>query len=697
MMRRILIPCLIFLAMMAFAVSSASASSPTISPSPLNGPTLVPGNYCISCHLANDPRLAAVTEWKGSIAREINSPCPAATSIHQQLYYTERMLLMIDRAQASVGALPAQSQAQLENYTQLYSRQLDEPVTSLAAFTTDAQTTRYRLNKIYTSLNQVAEAAKQRTIFLWAGVVTLIVLGSLVWGLYNTRAFRSGGTKRPPSLFWRVIFILAVLGLFTLPILRVPAAEGTTPTTEEQTTQSVLDTANRAASAADNVQARAWMLSRLGKAWNETDPAQAQSVLGEALGSVQQARENENALWGQSLAVQETAVGISIDMEKADLIAVNLNAARARNWSLPLIAVEWNTTDSTRAVELLQAEQNALSSQTGIYRDLQLRSVALAWARVEPSQTASAAGAIQDAFIRSWTLREAAVITKDASLFDLASEAARQIADPVQRARALQEVAAASGDKRFFDEALSALNGVSGVPLAYALSDLAAASGDVTLADRIDPAYPDARTAALLQLGKYQLAWKSASAIADPYEQAHAQAAIAGAWGNAEAAMQIKVPLYRDLALRDIIRKTGNAALADSIKSPYYEVQALTALGQYGAAIQASNGLGDSYPLVDLVAALSKKDPQTALPLVDKMTGDVDKAAALRIIAAATGDQTLFEKAQGMALAARVSGDVLAPSEASLDLADSFWMVNPVDAQSALRQAYETAQRIPIK
>jgi hypothetical protein len=705
MTRRILISSLIFLAALALAVPSVFASSSTPRqvqgdmpiPAPISNQTLVPGNYCVACHLADDPRLLSVTDWKGSLAREINNPCPAATSVHEQLYYTERMLLMIDRAEGSVGALSEKNQTRLEDYTQLYNRLLDEPVTSLDAFTTEAQTARYRLNKIYTSLNQTAENAKLRTVLIIAGLVTLIVLGSLAWGLYNTRFIRHKEVKRSRSFFWRAIFILAVLGFFTLPILRVPAVNVAMTTPEEQETQTVLDSANRAATAADHAQARAWMLSRLGVAWNETDPAQAQTVLGEALGSVQQARENESALWGQSLAVQEAAVGVPIEMEKADLIAVDLNASRFLAWSLPLIAIELNEVDPTRAVTLLQSEQKTLESQTGIYRDFQLRGMALAWARIDPSQAISIAGAIQDASTRAWTLREAAVIIKDPSLFASAAEAARQVADPVQRARALREVAVVSGEKSLFGEALSALDGVTGAPLAYALSDLAAASEDVSLVYRIDLAYPDARAAALLNLGKYEAAWDAASAIVDPYEQARAQAAIVGAWGNAEAALQIKVPLYRDLALRDIIRKTHNATLVDSIQSSYYKVQALTALGQYKNAVQASDGLGDSYPLVELVTALAKNDSQTALSLVNKMTHDTDKAVALRILAATSGDQALFERALGMALAARVSGDELAPSEASLDLADSLWKISPGDAQSALRQAYEVAQLISIK
>jgi hypothetical protein len=255
----------------------------------------------------------------------------------------------------------------------------------------------------------------------------------------------------------------------------------------------------------------------------------------------------------------------------------------------------------------------------------------------------------------------------------------------------------ASGNSALFDEALSELDDVSDAPLAYALGDLAVASGNASLVEQIAPSFPDARASAQLRLGEYQSAWDAAADIADPFEQARAQATIAAAWGNAEAAAQIPVPLYRDLALRDVIQKSGNAALADSITSTYYKVQALTALGDYEAAQELAGELGDPYPLVKLAVSLAGMDPQVALALVDQMDREADKAVALQAIAVALGDQALIEQAQGMALAARVRGDSLAPAQASLDLAQALWTVNKTDAQAVLQQAYEAAQRIATK
>ena len=704
MKRRILIPILVFLVVFTLTVSSVFAddlqrvqeAEDNVLP---GGETtsLVSGNYCISCHLADDPRLPSVTEWAGSIASEVNSPCPAATKIHEELYYTERLLLMIDRAEGTVGELPENTQSRLDGYTQRYSRMLDMPVTSLDAFVSEAQTARFQLNKVYSSLNDMAEAAKLRTVLIYAAVITLIVLGSLAWGIYNTRTIRVGILSKTRATFWRAAFVLSVLAFFTLPIFRVPAVEVAMTTTEQQEAQATLDTAQRAADAADRAQARAWMLARIGVAWDETDTAQTQILLEESLAALETAREDEEALWGQSLAVQEVTVGTQIEMQSAGLIAVDLNAARAREWALPLIAREWNSLDPEKAAVLLRSEQGALDDQTGLYRDLQMRGVALAWVMVDAKESAPAAAQIDDPAVRAWTFRELAILSGDESFFDKAAEAARAIDDPVQQVRALREVAVASGQKALFSEALVTLDVVDGASLAYALSDLAAASGDVSLVDQIDPVYPDAHASAYLRIGEYQLAWDAAAQITDPYERARAEAAIAAAWGNAEAAMQISVPLYRDIALRDVTQKTGNKLLVDSVSLAYYKVQALTVIGDLDSALELADELGDTYPLVNLAVALANTDIQAALSLVDEMSRETDKAAALQAIAVASQDEELFEQARGMALAGRVRGDALAPTQASLDLAQALWSVNLTYAQSVFQQAYEAALRIAVK
>ncbi|GAB4545987.1 MAG: hypothetical protein Kow0063_40220 [Anaerolineae bacterium] len=671
--------------------------------------SMQPGNYCVSCHTPGDERLASVMAWTGSIDREVISPCSAASRVHEEIYYTERMLLAIDRARSGLpnGVDTEKNDVRVAAARQTYSRLLDTPVTSLDAVTSEAQVLRYRLGKSYTWLNQVRDVLKRRLVLIVSVLVTLVLLVSFGWGLRNVAQFvatRGRKGDRPYHLSLKaVLFIVLVFVLFSLPIFRIPAQEVESASEEEQARQTALDTADRAADAADRALARSWMLGRVGAAWAELNPQRAESALADALGAAEEAQINAAALWGEAQAVQEEALGSQATQEKAWLASNRLEAVNARAWALRLIATEWSSVDPARAEEILEAALALATGQSpglapvGIYRDLDIRAIAVAWATLNPEKGIAVAGQIHDPAIRAWALREIAGVTGDSSLYAQAAEAARNIAAPVDRARALREIALSSGDHTLFEEALAALENVEPALRAYALSDLAAASGDASIAAMIDPAYPDARAAALYRVGQFEEAWAAAGQIEDPMERARAQAAIASAWGNVEAATQIADPTLRDLALRDVAIARQDSALAGNIESAYYRVQALTALGEFPAAFEAAGELRDTYPLRALAVAWAETDPQSAQAVVDMMDREVDKADALRAIAVATGDDALFERALGMALAARVRGDALSPVQASLDLGQDYMPVNVARAEAAFDQAYQIASGISTR
>jgi hypothetical protein len=684
---------LLFVSVLALATLLIATPALTYSADTLKAD---PGNYCLSCHTPDDDRPATVMAWKGSMAREVISPCPAASQAHEEIYYTERLLLAIDRVRADTPGDLTKADARIAAARQTYSRLLDRPPNSLDALSSEAKALRFRLGQSYRQINQLQEAVKQDFVLYFAALVTLVLLISLGWGLRTSAQFTAKGGAQFRLSFKAILFIVLVLVLFSLPIFRVFSQPVATPTEEEQARQTVLDTATRVADTADRELARSWMLARVGAAWTGTNEQQADAALAEALAAAEEAQLNAVTLWGNVHAAQEAAVGSLAAREKAGMIGDQLNAAESRAWGLRLIAAEWASVDPARAEEALEKALAVADGNAGIYRELDMRAIAVTWAAINPERGLAVADRVYDPALRAWALRDIAAITGDRSLYDRAAEAARQVSDPLDRARSLREIAVRSGNKALFGEALAALDGVEGVPLAYALGDLAAASGDAGIAERIDPAYPDARAAALNRLARFDGAWAAAAGIEDPFDQARAQAAIAGAWGNADAARQIADPTLRDLALLAIAVPHKDAALAAEIKSPYYRVQALTALGQYRAAAAEADNLSDTYPLRALAVAWAGEDPQSALALVDKMEREADKAEALRAIAAASGDQATFERALGMALAARVSGDALAPAEASLDLARTFKPTDKARAEAAFAQAYDAARRISI-
>jgi hypothetical protein len=402
-------------------------------------------------------------------------------------------------------------------------------------------------------------------------------------------------------------------------------------------------------------------------------------------------------------------VGQYASLQKAALIASQLESARSRQWAAPLVASEWQSSDPDHSTAILQTAEQAVGALGGIDQDLQLRSIALAESAGSPEGSPGLQRAMQitekinNPALRSWTQREIAARSGDSAEYAAAAQSTAQVENAVQQARLLREIGLASGEPAYFEQALLALQGLGGAEKAYALGKLAVAAGDAALVEQIDPAYPAARAAALLGLEQFDAAWQAALQIADPYEQGRAQAAIAAAASRADLASQIALPLYRDLALRDITRKTGESSLAQNIESPYYRVQALTAGGQFAPAWESAGELSETYPLVELASAWAQSDPQAALQVVDKIALEVDKAAALRAIAVASliaeggKDSALFERALAMALAARVRNDAISPARASLALALDFLPLNPALAQKAFTQAYQAAQRIAIK
>lgn len=612
---------------------------------PASGQLPTASNYCLSCHTASDPRLENPLAWRGGLNLASATPCPAMKKIDEELNYTERLLLAIDRYQASLpGYVDASSlQSRLAAGQQGYLRLLDAPVTSLEAFTAEAQSVRFTLGKVYSGLQSLDEMAK-RTRALVAGIiVSLALLGSLVWGLYNTRHVgRAPLFQRRPVAIGVAVFLLLVFGFFALPLLRVPAEEVVNDEAA-QARQAILDTASRLATAGDRAQARAWMLAQVGAAWNPQDPAKAATILDEALAASNEQRMNAVALWGQAAAAQEAATGELAALENAGLIADRLNAVRSRTWELGLIAHEWSAIDPARARQTLDDALQASAEAQGLYRDLDRRGIAVAYAQFDLPRARQIAGMISDPALRDWALRE--IEGQSAPAWTPGGEAAT----------------------------------------------------------------PEAQTLVLIQKGlsgeasSWPAAWQASLAIPDPYERGRAQVDIARGWAQSdpapalEAAGQIEVALLRDRALRFVIQKSGDASLVNQIENPYDRVMALTALGQYSQAVALAGELKEPYPLVGLAQALAGLDPQQALSLVDLLKREADKAEALRALAVATRDATIFERALGMAMAARVRNDALAPARASLALASAFQEIDLKLSQQALAQALEIAQRISIK
>ena len=360
----------------------------------------------------------------------------------------------------------------------------------------------------------------------------------------------------------------------------------------------------------------------------------------------------------------------------------------------------WLAVEPKKARQILEVAEKTTNGALEPYRSYDLRLIALAWAEVDPARASALMMQVHDPAIRAWGFRELGD-------YSAAAASARLIPNPLRQADSLAQLALASGQAEYFSEAQAILQkeqytALTASQYSYAISRLAVQSRNAALVDEINPTYPAARALALLGLGQASAAWETSQQVSDPYEQAHLQALIAAELADASLVKTIRVPALADVALRDIIQKTGTSSLIDQTNLVYYQVQNLTNSGDFFGAWErvnlAEDPLSESSPLAALACAWSQSDPAAAAGVVEHIDREADKAVALRCIAAASGTQVDFERALGMALAARMRDDATAPVRASLDLAKAMLEKGAIDrAGAALLQAYESALRISVK
>ena len=415
--------------------------------------------------------------------------------------------------------------------------------------------------------------------------------------------------------------------------------------------------------------------------------------------AAEEAKRNSYVVWGEAKAAQEAAIGEWAAEEKALFITSQLDAMRSRAWGLQKIAEQWVSIDPQKSGEILEKALVVAQDTVGDYYDLDARSIAVTYAQLDVNRSLEIIDTIDSLFIKTWGLREIAVLTGDPAILDQAVKTAQQIVDPIFRAFAFREIGVATGKSSYFDAAKESLLGVEvkDVVLAFSWTDLIASSGDTSLLDQIDASFPSARVVALLGTGQFETAWSEAQRIQDPVERAKAQTAVVSQWGNAELAQAIEMPVFRDLAMRNVSIKLRDVSLAKKIENVYYRTQALTLLEEYDNAIELAPELSDKYPLVQLVEKLPGQNFEAALSLIDLMDREADKAQALKALAVSSGDSQIIERALSMALAARVRGDNLAPSLASLKLGMEIFENYPELAKDAFTQAFEIAWRMLIK
>jgi hypothetical protein len=283
----------------------------------------------------------------------------------------------------------------------------------------------------------------------------MFVVGGVFLGWRNT--LKGKGQAANPRAAWALaaVGMIVVFVLFANPLFAF-APPLPSPTDEETARQTAVDQATRVSDAATIFSAQSWVLGRIGAQWNATDKTQANAALTDALQAAHDKDANLAAYWGQTQAVRESAVTWNAATQdlatyRADLIETNA----LQSWEYRAIANEWLAVDKAKATEALQLALSNLqpfdyaqgkSPTSNLQRDLELRAIAVTYAKLDAAKANELIAQVQDPFLRAWGWREM-------GQYDQAIQAARQVQSPYDRAWALREIARASGNGRRCTEA----------------------------------------------------------------------------------------------------------------------------------------------------------------------------------------------------------------------------------------------------
>jgi hypothetical protein len=167
---------------LAFLVPAAHADSNTDTP---EGAVLT-GNYCLECHLSNDPRVESALSWVGGVYRQQYIPCDALRIVTEERYHAENLMLKIAQVSEDYSGERMGSEEMVQRLDPQRDN-MDEltqtDVQSVNDFTSGAKAIRYQAAKILPDALDKHEESRRRN------VIMAIVFGSIFLGFLGVLGY----------------------------------------------------------------------------------------------------------------------------------------------------------------------------------------------------------------------------------------------------------------------------------------------------------------------------------------------------------------------------------------------------------------------------------------------------------------------------------------------------------------------------
>jgi hypothetical protein len=166
----------------AFLAPAAHADSNADTP---EGAVLT-GNYCLECHVSNDPRVESALSWGGGVYRQQYIPCDALRIVTEERYYAENLMLKIAQVSEDYSGERMGSEAmvqRLDPQRDSMDKLTQTDVQSVNGFTGSAKAIRYQVAKILPDALDKHEESRRRN------VIMAIVFGTIFLGFLGVLGY----------------------------------------------------------------------------------------------------------------------------------------------------------------------------------------------------------------------------------------------------------------------------------------------------------------------------------------------------------------------------------------------------------------------------------------------------------------------------------------------------------------------------
>ena len=364
--------------------------------------------YCVECHSQNlgfngssQFYSSAQIESRNVFQARLN-PCPGVSSLSEETFFIESRLVSLNRMAAALdqeGTVARSWRQKVAEGGDSLAQMKMGAENSVSHFSKGATVLRGGLQKVYDQAFLGRAESERRWLIGMSGILLVLLLVFAGIGYRKLSGFRK-----------KVLLVALITGSFSLSACTQSGSETKQKSlAQERLDQAQMVAARLSASVEDNFHS-AVLLAQLAKDWARIEPANGDKAFQLAWQMALKTREESSQAAQIKKVAEQWPTPVDAARQKVNFDAVlnlrdELKGIEGRTWALRAIAEEWSQVhpqEGRRALD--SATQEAQGIKEGDIRDIELKAIAEAWARIDENRALETARAIQHPFLKSVSL-----------------------------------------------------------------------------------------------------------------------------------------------------------------------------------------------------------------------------------------------------------------------------------------------------